>query len=154
MESKKVIELEKKHIMGTYSRYPFVIEKGEGCYLIDKEGNKYLDLVGGIATALIGHGNKEFAKSIEKQASKLINVTGLFYTEPQVVLAEKISKLTGLDKCFFSNSGTEANETAIKLARKHTGKIEIVATKYGFHGRTFGSLAATWKAMIKYGFKP
>lgn len=154
MDSKQIIELEKKHIMQTYDRFPFVVDKGLGCYLFDKEGKKYLDLVGGLATASIGHGNKGLAKAIESQAEKLINVTGLFYTEPQVILAEKLSKLTGLDKCFFSNSGTEANEAAIKLARAHTGKTDIIATKYGFHGRTFGSLAATWKEKIKQDFKP
>ncbi len=154
MNSKQIIELEKKYIMQTYGRYPFVVDKGLGCYLFDKEGKKYLDLVGGLATASIGHGNKGLAKAISEQAEKLINITGLFYTEPQVILAEKLAKLTKLGKCFFSNSGTEANEAAIKLARAHTKKIEIIATKYGFHGRTFGSLAATWKEKIKQDFKP
>ena len=154
MNSNKIIELENKYIMQTYSRYPFVADKGVGCYLYSKEGKKYLDLVGGLATASIGHGNKALAKAIEKQAQKLINITGLFYTEPQVILAEKLAKLTKLEKCFFSNSGTEANETAIKLARAYTKKTWIIATKYGFHGRTFGSLAATWKEKIKQGFKP
>ena len=154
METEKIIEMEKEYIMQTYSRSNIVIEHGKGCYAFDNDGKKYLDLVGGLATASIGHGNKGLAKAISEQAEKLINITGLFYTEPQVILAEKLAKLTKLGKCFFSNSGTEANEAAIKLARAHTKKIEIIATKYGFHGRTFGSLAATWKEKIKQDFKP
>ncbi|MBW2980036.1 aspartate aminotransferase family protein [Candidatus Woesearchaeota archaeon] len=154
MKSAKVKQLEKKYVVQTYSRAKFVLEKGKGCYVYDKDKKKYLDLVGGIACTPIGHGNKYLASKVAKQAKKLLNVSNLYYTEPQVELAEKLAKLSGLDKCFFCNSGAEANEAAIKLARKYKKKIEIIVMNHGFHGRTFGSLAATWKPKIKEPFKP
>jgi len=154
MNSKKIMALEKKYIMQTYSRPGFVIDHGKGCYVFDKNGKKYIDLVGGLATCPLGHGNKEFADVIKKQIEKITNPTNLYYNEEQVILAEKLAKLSGLDKCFFSNSGTEGIETAIKLTRKHTKKTEIISTKHAFHGRTLGSLAATWKKKIKDPFKP
>ena len=154
METKKIIKLEKKYIMQTYTRPEIVIEKGKGCYVFDKEGKKYIDLVGGIATCLIGHGNKKFAEAVGEQAGKLVNSTNLYYTEEQAKLAEKLAKLSGLGKCFFSNSGTESVEAAIKLSRKHTKKIGIISAKHGFHGRTLGSLSATWKEKIKKPFEP
>ncbi len=154
MNSKKIIQLEKKYLMQTYSRPGFVIDKGKGCYVFDKNGKRYIDLVGGLATCPLGHGNKEFANAIRKQIEKITNTTNLYYTEEQVLLAKKLAKLSGLNKCFFSNSGTESIETAIKLTRKHTKKTMIISAKHGFHGRTFGSLAATWKKEIKDQFKP
>ena len=154
METSKIIELEKKYVMQTYSRPKFVIGHGDWCYLFDKEGNKYIDLVGGLATCILGHGNKEFADAVKKQIGKITNPTNLYYTEEQVRLAEKLAKLSGLSKCFFSNSGAESVEASIKLARKHTKKTQIISTKESFHGRTFGSLAATGKENIRKPFKP
>ena len=154
MNSKEIKELEKEDIMQTYSRFDLIVDHGKGCYIYDKEGKKYLDFLGGLATCTVGHGNKEVAKAIAEQAKKLINITNLYYTEPQVILAEKLSKLSGLQKCFFCNSGTEANEAAIKLAKKVTGKKHFIAFEHSFHGRTTGSLAATWKAKYKEPFEP
>ncbi len=154
MDTKQIINQEKKYIVHTYARPDIVIDHGKGCYVFDKAGKKYIDLVGGIATCPLGHGNKQFAESINKQIAKITNPTNLYYTEEQVILAEKLAKLSGLDKCFFSNSGTESVEAAIKLTRKHAKKYEIIATKNSFHGRTFGSLAATGKEKIKQQFKP
>ncbi len=154
METEKIIKLEKKHIMQTYTRPGFVLEHGKGCYVFDAEGKKYIDLVGGLATCTLGHGNREFAKAVKIQIEKITNPTNLYYSEPQAVLAEKLANLSGLDKCFFSNSGAESAETAIKLTRKHTKKIGIISTKHGFHGRTMGSLSATWKEKIRAPFKP
>lgn len=154
MNTKKIIEMEKKYIMQTYSRPGFVIEHGKGCFIFDKNKKKYIDLVGGLATCVLGHGNKEFAEAIKEQISKITNPTNLYYSEEQVILAKKLAKLSGLDKCFFSNSGTESVEAAIKLARKFTKKTGIISTEQGFHGRTFGSLAATGKENIKIPFKP
>ncbi|MBI2659717.1 aminotransferase class III-fold pyridoxal phosphate-dependent enzyme [Candidatus Woesearchaeota archaeon] len=154
METNKIIGLEKRHVMQTYTRPKFVLGHGNGCYLFDKKGKKYIDLVGGLATCLLGHGNKKFAEALKKQIEKLTNSTNLYYTEEQVKLAEKLAKLSGLSKCFFSNSGAESVEAAIKLARKHTKKIHIISTKEAFHGRTFGSLAATGKEKIRKPFKP
>ena len=142
MDTQKVIRLEEKYLMRTYSRPGIVIEKGKGCHVFDKKGKRYIDLVGGLATCLIGHGNRQFADAIKKQAEKLINSTNLYYSEEQVKLAEKLARISGLSRCFFSNSGAEAVEAAIKLTRKHKKKTEIIAAKHAFHGRTFGSLAA------------
>ena len=154
MDTKKVIKLEKEYIMQTYSRADIVIEYGDGCYVFDKQGKKYIDLVGGLATCILGHGNIEFAEAVKEQIRKITNPTNLYYTEEQVKLAEKLAKLSGLKKCFFSNSGAESVEAAIKLVRKHNGKKEIIATKNSFHGRTFGSLTATGKNEIREPFKP
>ena len=154
MNTKKIIEMEKKYLMHTYSRPGFVIDHGKGCYVFDKDGKKYIDLVSGLATCPLGHGNKELAGIAKKQVGKLTNPSNLYYSEQQVILAEKLAKLSGLDKCFFSNSGTESAEAAIKLVRKHTKKPGIISTKHGFHGRTFGGLSATWKEKIKQPFRP
>ena len=154
METNEIIGLEKKYVMQTYARPKFVLDHGNGCYLFDKKGKKYIDLVGGLATCLLGHGNREFAQAVKNQIEKVTNPTNLYYTEEQVKLAEKLVKLSGLGKCFFSNSGAESVEAAIKLARKHTKKTHIISTKESFHGRTFGSLAATGKEKIRKPFKP
>ncbi|MBW2989897.1 aspartate aminotransferase family protein [Candidatus Woesearchaeota archaeon] len=154
MDTKKIINLEKKHIMGTYSRFNLLVDHGKGCYVYDKEGNKYLDLLGGIATCSVGHGNPEVAKAACMQAKRLLNITNLYYTEPQVELAEKLAKLSGLQKCFFCNSGAEANEAAVKLAKKITGKNKFIAFKGSFHGRTTSSLALTWNEKYRKPFEP
>lgn len=154
MHQQKIIELEKKYIMQTYIRPNFVIDRGKGCYVYDKNGKKYIDLVSGLATCPLGHGNKKLANAVKKQIEKLTNPSNLYYSEQQVILAEKLVKLSKLDKCFFSNSGTESAEAAIKLARKYTKKPGIISTKHGFHGRTFGGLSATWKEKIRQPFKP
>ena len=149
-----LLKLEKKHIMGTYSRANVLFEKGEGLYLFDSKGKGYLDLIGAIGCAVLGHANKEVADALSAQAKHLLNATNLYHTKPQIVLAKRLSELSGLDKSFFSNSGTEANEAAIKLARGYTGRSEIIVANNAFHGRTFGSLAATGKEGIKKGFYP
>ena len=154
METEKIKESEKEHVMQTYGRFDLVIDKGKGNYVFDKEGKKYLDFIGGIACVPVGHANKKVTKAISKQANKLIQVSNMYYTEPQVELAEKLVKLSGLKKCFFCNSGAEANEAAIKLAKKITGKKEFVVCEHAFHGRTHASLAATWKEQYKKPFVP
>ena len=154
MKAKDVIELERKYLMSTYSRPEFVLDHGKGCYVWDKDGKKYLDFIAGIGSSLLGHGNPGLSKTLAAQSKKLINPTNLFYTEPQVILAQKLAKLSGLNRVFFSNSGTEANECAIKLARKWTKKSDIITIRFAFHGRTFGSLAGTWDEKYKKGFEP
>ena len=158
MDTQKIIESEKKHIMQTYKR-DIVIDHGVGCYLFDKNGTRYLDMVGGIATCILGHGNAKFADCVRDQIKKVTNPTNLYYTEQQVILAQKLSNLSGISKCFFSNSGTESIEAAIKLARRHSEKtypkrFEIISAINSFHGRTFGALAATGKDKIKAQFSP
>lgn len=149
MDTQEVIEKEKRFVMQSYGRLRVVFEHGEGTWLFDKEGKKYLDLVGAIATCSVGYANSEVNTAIKAQLDKLINTTNLYYTEAQVELAEKLAQVSGLQKSFFCNSGTEAMETAIKLARKHTGKKGIIACEHGFHGRTLGALSATWKQAYK-----
>ncbi|MBI5392845.1 aspartate aminotransferase family protein [Candidatus Woesearchaeota archaeon] len=148
------IEKEKKLIMQTYNRNKLLIAKGKGSILYDNEGNSYLDLVGSIATCSVGYANPEVNAAIKEQADRIITTTNLFYTEPQIELAEKLNQITKLDQSFFTNSGAEANETAIKLARKHTKKKGIISTIGGFHGRTLGALSATGKPRYTEPFKP
>jgi predicted acetylornithine/succinylornithine family transaminase len=147
-------KFEKKHIMQTYKRADILFESGYGCYVYDSEGKKYLDFIGGIATCSVGHGNAEVAGAIYKQAKKLAGVSNLYYMEPQILLAKKLSELSGFQKSFFCHSGADSNETAIKLAKKITGKKHFIAFKQGFHGRTTGSLALTWKQDFKEPFLP
>ena len=118
---KNIFKLESKYIMPTYARPSMVLDQGKGVYVFDTKGRKYLDFIGGIATCSIGHANKAVIKVINQQTKKLLNVTNLYYTEPQVKLAQKLCKLTGFNaKVFFSNSGAEAVEADFKLARKKT----------------------------------
>lgn len=155
LSSFKAIEkLEQEHYLQVFARYPIFIERGEGCYVWDIAGKKYLDFIGALATCSIGHGNRAVVHAITEQAQKLIGASNLYYTQPQLLLAKKLAELSGLQKCFLSNSGSEANETAIKIARKYTKKSEIICAVHGFHGRTMGALSATWKAKFKDPFKP
>ncbi|MCX8188062.1 MAG: aminotransferase class III-fold pyridoxal phosphate-dependent enzyme, partial [Nitrososphaeria archaeon] len=115
---------------------------------------KYLDLVAGIATVSIGHSHPEFILRVSEQLNKLVHVSNLYYTIPQIALAEKLQKLTGLDRFFFCNSGTEAMEASLKFARKATGKKKFVAFKNAFHGRTMGALSVTYKEKFRKAFEP
>lgn len=147
-----------KYVMNTYKRYPISFEHGEGAYLFDDKGNKYLDFVSGIAVNALGYKNKNFIDSITKQLNKINHSSNLFYVEPQGVLAKKISEISGLDKLFFCNSGAEANEASIKLARKYAllnkKGNKIVAMKNSFHGRTLGSLTLTGQEKYRNKFLP
>jgi len=152
--SDELKKIDSAHIMSTYKRHDLLLEWGEGCYVFDQSGKKYLDFIGGIATCTVGHANKSVNKAITAQANRLISVSNLYYSEPQIRLAHTLSRLSGLKKVFFSHSGADANETAIKLARKITGKTDFIAFKDGFHGRTTGSLALTWKKQYREPFMP
>ena len=154
MDAEKVKELEKAHIMQTYGRFDLVLERGEGCRVYDTEGKEYLDFIGGIACVPCGHSNPEVAAAISEAARTLLNVSNLYYSAPQALLAEKLSSISGLQKCFFCNSGSEANEAALKLAKRATGKTDFIACNHAFHGRTHGSLSATWKEKYKAPFRP
>ena len=147
-----------QYVMNTYKRYPISFEHGEGAYLFDDKGNKYLDFVSGIAVNALGYKNKNFIDSITKQLNKINHSSNLFYVEPQGVLAKKISEISGLDKLFFCNSGAEANEASIKLARKYAllnkKGNKIVAMKNSFHGRTLGSLTLTGQEKYRNKFLP
>lgn len=154
MDVDAIFKGEKEYLMQSYLRYPAVLEKGKGVWVWDSQGKKYLDCVGGVATVSAGHGNAEVSRAVSQQVKKVTNVTNLYYTKPQVELAKKLAALSGLQKTFFCNSGTEANEAALKLARAFTGKTDIISCEHAFHGRTFGSLSATWKEKFKKKFEP
>jgi len=157
--SSKIIENAELFIANTYNRFPIVFTKGSGCTLWDSEENSYIDFVSGIAVCNLGHAHPKISKAICEQAEKLLHVSNLYYTVPQVDLASWLVKNSFADKVFFCNSGAEANEAAIKLARKYAkekmdGKYKIVAMDNSFHGRTMATLSATGQEKIKIGFDP
>ena len=142
-------------MMRNYPPRPLALVRGEGCWVWDEDGNRYLDLVAGIAVVTLGHGHPAPARALAEQAARLGHVSNLYWSEPAVALAERLCALSGLDRAFFCNSGAEANEAAIKLARRHGGdRRGIVAVEGAFHGRTFGALAATWGAAKQDPFRP
>ena len=160
METQAIIDLEQKYILQTYKRAPFVLERGEGVYLYDTEGRRYLDFVAGIAVNSLGYGDAEVLATIQSQAAKLIHVSNLYHTIPHVQLARRLVEHSFADRVFFCNSGTEANEAAIKFARKWArtrfgeGKTKLVAFSGAFHGRTMGSLALTPRDKYQKPFAP
>jgi len=160
METQAIIDFEKQHIVQTYRRPPFVLERGEGVYLYDTEGRRYLDFVAGIAVNALGYGDPEMLACIQAQAAKLIHVSNLYHTIPHVELARRLVEHSFADRVFFCNSGTEANEAAIKFARKWArskfgeGKAKLVAFSGAFHGRTMGSLALTPRDKYQQPFAP
>jgi predicted acetylornithine/succinylornithine family transaminase len=154
-----VMEREHRVYMPTFRRQPLVLVRGEGCYVWDDKGNRYLDLVAGIAVNILGHGHPAIIEALTKQAKMLIHASNLYYTLPQIELAELLVELTGMDHVFFTNSGAEANETAIKLARKFgkqhkQGAYGIITARQSFHGRTLTTLAATGQEKYQAPFTP
>jgi predicted acetylornithine/succinylornithine family transaminase len=140
--------LEERYLMRTYKRAPVEFVRGEGALLWDAEGVEYLDFLGGISVCSVGHCNPEVVEAVREQAGRLMHTSNLFYTEPMIRLAERLSRSSLGGRVFFSNSGTEANECAIKIARKHAHlrgieAPEIVSFERDFHGRTYGALSAT-----------
>jgi len=150
-----MVELGLKYVMNTYKRLPKVFVKGEGSYVWDSEGNKYLDFVAGIAVNSLGHCPKVVSDALKEQADKLVHCSNLYWIEPQIKLAKVLVENSCCDKAFFCNSGTEANEAAIKLARKWgNGRYEIISMEQSFHGRTMGSLTATGQEKYRKAFIP
>ena len=147
-------EREKRVFIQFFSRYPLLIDHGRGCWLYDSDGNRYLDLIAGIACVSVGHGNEYVNGRIKEQLDRLVHVSNLFYTRPQIELAEKLRELTGLERFFFTNSGTESVEGALKIARRVTGKKKFVSFVNDFHGRTMGALSVTWKEKFRRPFEP
>jgi acetylornithine/N-succinyldiaminopimelate aminotransferase len=160
MELKKAIEESSAYLMNTYNRLPVVLRKGRGVKVWSADGKEYLDFVGGVATNVLGHCHPKVVIAIQKQAQRLLHVSNFYYIEPQMKLGRLLVENSFADKAFFCNSGTEANEAAIKLARKfakeHMGpeKFEIIAAEGSFHGRTFGALSATGQERFHRGFEP
>lgn len=157
---KEYIEDAEKVWLHTYNRNPVVLERGEGVYLYDVEGKKYLDFAAGIAVQSLGYGNEEYNQALKKQIDSLMHTSNLFYSRPPVEAAQKLVKASGLDRVFFTNSGTEAIEGAIKVARKYaytkeqSGDHEIIAMHHSFHGRSMGALSVTGNPSYQEPFKP
>ena len=149
-----------QYLMGTYARQPISIVRGRGTKVYDLEGREYVDFVGGIAVNLLGHGHPDLVLAVQKQAAQLIHTSNLYYTEPQVRLAQMLVDHSFADQVFFCNSGAEANEAAIKLARRYShdkygaGRFEIITMKQSFHGRTMATLTATGQEKVQKGYEP
>ena len=159
MDKDKVIELDKKYYMPVFTRYPLVLSHGEGPYVWDTDGKKYLDFLAGIAVNVLGHNHPKLVQAISEQAGKIIHCSNIYYTEVQAKLIEKLASLSGMDKVFLANSGAEANEGAIKLARKYgktiaQGKYEVISAQHSFHGRTLATLKATAQPKYHKGYEP
>ena len=147
-------------MMTNYPPRPLGLVRGEGCWVWDEDGNRYLDLIAGIAVVTLGHGHPAPARALAEQSAVLGHVSNLYWTEPAIALAERLCAISGMERAFFCNSGAEANEAAIKLMRRHgreTGgaaKHRIVCLEGAFHGRTLGALQATWAQPKKIPFEP
>lgn len=157
--SPSVIDLEKQYLFQNYARFPLILTRGKGCYVYDSSGKRYLDLIAGIGVNALGHAHPRMMKVIRTQAARMIHCSNLYYNEYQGPLAERIAKVSGLDRVFFCNSGTEANEAALKMIRAHGRKIspdkfETVALNGSFHGRTFGALSITGQENYRRDFEP
>jgi acetylornithine/N-succinyldiaminopimelate aminotransferase len=150
----RIVELERESVIQTYTRQPILLVKGAGAKVWDAEGREYLDFVAGVAVNTVGHCHPSVVEAITRQAKDLIHTSNLYYTENQVFLAEELKTLTGMDRAFYCNSGAESVEAALKLARRATGRSEIVAAVHSFHGRTLGSLGATHKPVYREPFRP
>jgi len=158
--TQEIIKKADQVIAKTYKRFPIVIAKGKGCKLWDTQGKKYTDFVAGIAVCNLGHAHPGVSKALSMQANTLYHVSNLYYTIPQVELASRLTENSFADRVFFCNSGAEANEAAIKLARKYfkekgeSGRYRIISMEHSFHGRTMATLSATGQDKIKQGFEP
>ncbi len=160
MEMNGYIEKAEQVLMHTYNRFQIVLDKGQGVYLYDIDGKKYLDFAAGIAVFALGYGNKEYNAALKNQIDKLIHTSNLYYNVPAVKASEKLIKASGMDRVFFTNSGTEAIEGAIKLARKyyynknHQAGSEIISMNHSFHGRSMGALSVTGNPKYREPFEP
>lgn len=159
LTDEQIFAKDKDDYMPVFARYNIVLDHGDGPYLYDTNGKKYIDYLAGIAVNVVGHNYKPLVDAISRQAAKMIHCSNLYYTEVQVEAAEKLKKLSGMDKVFFGNSGAEANEGAIKLARKYATdidpeKIQIISALHSFHGRTIATLTATGQDHYHHGFGP
>ena len=160
MSTDKLIEESKKHLMNTYNRYPVVFVKGRGMKLYDSDGKEYMDFLAGIAVNNLGHSHPKVVVALQKQAQKLIHVSNYFHIEPQIKLAKLLCQHSFADRAFFCNSGAEANEAAIKLARKYAkeklgpDRHEIITALGSFHGRTMATITATGQEKFQKAFTP
>lgn len=156
MDASHIRELDAQYVMATYRRQPRVFERGEGVWLYDSDGNRYLDFLAGIAVNQLGHAHPAIVETISRQARTLIHTSNLLLTAPQAELAGRLHELMGADRTFFANCGATANEAAIKIAKKRgaASRPEIVAMERSFHGRTLGVLSATMQPKYQDQFRP
>lgn len=159
LTNEEIFAKDKSDYLPVFARYNIVLDHGDGPYVYDTKGKKYIDFLAGIAVNVVGHNYKPLVDAVSQQASKMIHCSNLYYTEVQVEAAEKLKNLSGMDKVFFGNSGAEANEGAIKLARKYATnidpeKIQIISALHSFHGRTLATLTATGQDHYHHGFGP
>ena len=159
MTDEQIYAKDARDYLPVFARYKIVLDHGDGVYVYDTHGKKYIDFLGGIAVNVLGHNHPKLVKAVADQAGKMIHCSNLYYTQVQADAAEKLTKLSGLDKVFFGNSGAEANEGAIKLARKYAHSIvedknQIITAEHSFHGRTIATLTATGQPKYQAGFGP
>jgi acetylornithine/N-succinyldiaminopimelate aminotransferase len=158
-QAPSVQDLEKQYLLQNYARLPLVVHRGKGCYVYDTSGKRYLDLIAGIGVNALGYAHPRLTKVIREQAGLLLHISNLYYHEYQGPLAERVAKASGLDRVFFSNSGAESMEGALKMVRAHGRKIDpakhqVVALENSFHGRTFGALSITGQEKYRADFEP
>lgn len=160
MNKESYIEEAEKYVLHTYNRYPLVIDHGKGVYLYDTDGKEYLDFAAGIAVQAFGYGDAEYAGSLKEQIDKVMHTSNLYYHVPAVNAARRLSAASGMERVFFTNSGTEAVEGAVKAAKKYAytrdGRAghEIIAMNHSFHGRSIGALSVTGNAHYREPFEP
>lgn len=154
MRFEEIVQSDRSHVIQTYGRMPLVLVRGEGVKVWDSEGRAYYDFLSGLGVNSLGHCHPRIVAAVREQVGRLIHVSNLYYTLPQVELAERLSRLFGEGRCFFCNSGTEAVEAAIKLAKKAKGRHQFVAMQNSFHGRTCGALTATGQEKYRKDFEP
>jgi|TARA_B100000749_G_C18422847_1_gene464270 acetylornithine aminotransferase/acetylornithine/N-succinyldiaminopimelate aminotransferase len=157
MMSQKIMERFKQFVAPTYGRFPITLDRGEGAYVWDTDGKRYLDLGGGIAVNCLGHANAEIAQALAEQSAKLMHCTNFYHFEGQAQLAEGLAKRLGQGRVFFGNSGAEASEVMLKLARRlgqAEGRFEIITAENSFHGRTMAGISASGQKKLKDGFAP
>jgi predicted acetylornithine/succinylornithine family transaminase len=158
-ELPSVVDLEKQYLLQNYARFPLVLHRGKGCYVYDTAGNRYLDLIAGIGVNALGYSHPRLTRVIREQAGLLLHTSNLYYHEYQGPLAERVAKSSGLDRVFFSNSGAESMEGALKMVRSHGRKIDpakyhVIALENSFHGRTLGALSITGQEKYRRDFEP
>ena len=160
MTNQEIIALTGKYVANTYARYPIALVRGEGCRVWDADGKAYLDFVAGIAVCALGHGHPRLLRAMTEQARRLLHVSNLYHIEPQARLAELLCRHSFADRAFFCNSGAEANEAALKLARKYakerfsSDRTEVITMDGSFHGRTLATVSATAQEKYHKGFEP
>lgn len=160
MNTQELINKSEEKILKIYNRFPVIFDHGDGVHLYDNEGKEYLDFAAGIAVFALGYNNKDYNDAIKDQVDKIIHTSNLYYNEPAIMAADKLTEVSGFDKVFFTNSGAEAVEGAIKAARKYArlkdgrNDHEIIAMEHSFHGRTFGALSVTGNAHYREDFEP